>query len=244
MAEGKDFYDENFYRAQKDLSLLAAQVVLPVVAKFVRPQSIIDVGCGVGTWLAVWKKMGLKVFGLDGDYVDRTQFLIDEKDFRPTNLEERINLGQKFDLVQTLEVAEHLSPSRAESFVEDLTNLADVILFSAAIPGQGGTNHVNEQFPSYWTERFLKYNYVCIDCLRSQIWNNNQIEFWYRQNIFIYAKCSELYRYPELQQFYLKHRDNLNTDLVHPHLYFWRLRQLQELIERLQNQKPGGGVGI
>ena len=244
MAEGKDLYDENFYRGQKDISYLAASNILPVVTKFVRPKNVIDVGCGVGTWLKVWQDLGANVFGVDGDYVDRSQLFIEEKYFHPANLEERIKLNKKFDLVQTLEVAEHLTPERADSFVEDLTNLGDVILFSAAILGQSGTNHINEQMQSYWAEKFLRHNYVCIDCIRSQVWNNEQILSCYRQNIFIYVKSSELYRYPELQKFYLEHRDNTITDLVHPQLYFWRLSQLQELynqFQNLKNQYPQGG---
>ena len=244
MAEEKNLYDENFYRLIKDGSYQSATQVLPIVKKFFRPQSVIDVGCSVGTWLAVWKQLGAEIFGVDGDYVDRSQLFIKEKYFHPANLEERIKLNQKFDLVQTLEVAEHLTPERADSFVEDLTKLGDVILFSAAIPGQSGTNHINEQWQSYWAEKFLRHNYVCIDCIRSQIWNVNQIEIHYRQNIFIYAKSSELYRYPELQKFYLEHRDNTNTDLVHPQHYFWRLSQLQELFnqfQNLKNQYPQGG---
>ena len=238
-------YDENFYRAQKDDSYKAASVVLPLVAKFVYPQTVVDVGCGVGTWLAVWKKLGAKILGIDGDYVDRSQLFIDPEEFHSANLEEKIHLNKKFALVQTLEVAEHLSRDRAESFVDDLTNLGDVILFGAAVIGQGGTNHVNEQMQSYWAEKFLRRGYVGIDCLRPQIWADGRIAFYYRQNTILYVKNTELYHYPELQKFYLEHKDGTIFDAVHPEMWIGRLIAFQNFQNQVQahltSQNLGGG---
>ena len=178
---------------------------------------------------------GIDVYGIDGDYVDRSQLLIDEKFFHPANIEERITLDRRFDLVESLEVAEHLTPARADSFVEDLTRLSDVILFSAAIPAQGGTNHVNEQWQSYWAEKFLRFGYVGIDCVRPSVWNNVNASMHYRQNILIYAKSSELYRYPELQEFYLKHRDATIFNAVHPEMWINKLVEFQNAYNQLRN---------
>lgn len=245
---GNQNYDENFYRANRANSQRRANAVLPIVNKFIHPKKVIDIGCGVGGWLSVWKEFfGAEVYGIDGDYVKRKLLLIDEENFYPFNLENRIKLNQKFDLVETIEVAEHLSPARADSFIEDLTKLSDVILFSAAITGQGGTNHVNEQMQSYWAEKFLRQNYVCIDCIRPQIWNNKNIDVIYRQNMFIYAKSSELYRYPELQEYYLKHKENQILDAVHPEIWIGRLIGFQNFYNQvraqLQNRGGGGAVG-
>ena len=178
-------YDENFYRARRKAGLYkSAAEVLSVVGRFIHPRSVIDLGCGTGEWLAAWQNLfGTEIFGVDGDYVDRSQLSVDEKFFHPANLEERVNLNRRFDLVESLEVAEHLSPARADSFVEDLTRLGDVILFSAAIPAQGGTNHVNEQWQSYWAEKFLRLGYVAVDCIRPEIWDNKNIWAHYCQNI-------------------------------------------------------------
>ena len=177
----------------------------------------------------------MNVYGIDGDYVDRAQLFIDEKFFHPANIEERITLERRFDLVESLEVAEHLTPARADSFVEDLTRLSDVILFSAAIPAQGGTNHVNEQWQSYWAEKFLRLGYVGIDCIRPQIWRNLDAGLCYRQNIFIYVKDTELYRYPELQEFYLKHRDATIFNAVHPEMWINKLVEFQNAYNQLRN---------
>ena len=235
---GNENYDENFYRLQKDGSFKSAATILPVVTKFIRPRSVVDVGCGVGTWLVAWKQLsggGINVYGIDGDYVDSSQLFIDKKFFHPANLEERVNLERRFDLAMTVEVAEHLTPARADSFVEDLTKLSDVILFSAAIPAQGGVNHVNEQWQSYWAEKFLRLGYVGIDCIRPSVWNNGNVEFWYRQNIFLYVKSTELYRYPELQDFYLKHRDGMIFNVVHPEMWISKIVNFQNSYNQLRN---------
>ena len=179
---------------------------------------------------------GISICGVDGDYVDRSQLFIDKKFFQPFNLEERINLNRRFDLVESLEVAEHLSPARADSFVEDLTRLGDVILFSAAIPAQGGTNHVNEQWQSYWAQKFLRFNYIAVDCIRPEIWDNKNIWAHYCQNILIYVKGSELYRYPELHDFYLKHRDSTIYDVVHPITFFIKINEFKNFYQRVQEQ--------
>lgn len=188
--------------------------------------------------LSTYKKLqkgGVKVYGIDGDYVDRKWLRIDEKFFHPANLEERINIDSRFDLAMTIEVAEHLTLARADSFVEDLTKLSDVILFSAAIPAQGGTNHVNEQWQSYWAEKFLRLGYVGIDCIRPAVWYDKRVDTCRKQNPLIYAKSSELYRYPELQEFYLKHRDATIFDVVHPEMWIGRLSEFQNAYTQLRN---------
>ncbi len=200
------FYNEAFYRAQKDGSYRAAEVIVPIVLQYIQPRVVIDVGCGVAPWLAVWQKFGAQVLGVDGDYVDRKMLYINESNFQAMDLEQRIiNHGQKFDLAMTLEVAEHLTPARADTFVEDLTKLSDVILFSAAISFQGGVNHINEQMQSYWAEKFSRHGFVCIDCIRPKIWNNDLVAVWYRQNILLYVNADSLQNYPELKIFYLEH---------------------------------------
>ena len=204
--EGDQPYDDNFYRFTTEYGRVRASIILPAAARFVHPRSVIDVGCAWGVWLEYWQKnLGVEeIFGIDGDYVDRTKLCIDEKNFMAANLEERINLDKRFDLVQCLEVGEHLTPERAESFVEDLTKLGDVILFSAAVTTAPGHNHVNCQWQSYWLKKFLKFGYVAVDCIRRQIWYHDDLIHLngnWRQAMFIYVKSTELHRYPELQQY-------------------------------------------
>ena len=89
------------------------------------------------------------------------------------DLENNIQIESKFDLAITLEVAEHLSEIRADSFIDDLCALSDLILFSAAIPDQGGRHHINEQWQSYWEpKRFKQRGYHVYDIVRWKIWSS------------------------------------------------------------------------
>ncbi|HTU82550.1 MAG TPA: hypothetical protein VMF61_10495, partial [Candidatus Acidoferrales bacterium] len=123
--------------------------------------------------------------------------------------------GRTFDLAISLEVAEHLPESSAASFVATLTTLAPAVLFSAAVPFQGGEHHVNERWQSYWAELFERRGYTCVDCVRPRFWNDASIEFWYRQNTLVYVRAAQLERYSKLPKT-LVGRPNYPFDVVHP----------------------------
>jgi SAM-dependent methyltransferase len=187
----------------------SAQAVVPVVNKLLQPASVLDVGCGVGVWVAEWGSAGVSdVLGIDGNYVDRTALRVPLDKFAPVDLRQSFSLGRKFDLVQTLEVAEHLDEAHADTFVESLARHSETILFSAAIPGQGGTHHVNEQWPSYWAEKFAKAGYTAYDIIRPQIWSDPKIKVFYRQNMLLFAR-GRVFEGAEAR-----------LDLVHPDM--WR----------------------
>jgi SAM-dependent methyltransferase len=182
-------YNSTFFDEVARGTRESAQVVVPMLNELVRPASVLDVGCATGTWLAEWSRAGATdVLGIDGDYVDRSALQIPAGNFAPVDLQQPFSLGRTFDLVQTLEVAEHLSAARADAFVESLARHGDVILFSAAIPGQGGTHHVNEQWPSYWAEKFERAGYTAYDLVRPRIWHDTRVQFWYRQNMLLFAR--------------------------------------------------------
>ena len=181
-------HDENTYNVS------AAREILPLVFNEFLPSSVLDIGCGLGTWLNVAKELGVPfILGIDGDYVDRLKLKIADDNFLAKDLNLPIDLQRRFGLVICLEVAEHLPIQSARILIESLVKHGDTILFSAAIPNQGGQNHVNEQWPEYWQELFALFGYSPFDILRSKIWENSKIEWWYRQNIVIYAnKNSEI----------------------------------------------------
>lgn len=183
-------YDEDFYRGQREGSGASAAAVLPIVFGLLgAPSSILDVGCGVGTWIAAAAELGVSdAVGVDGDYVDQSKLLISAERFRARDLVEPLRLERKFDLVMSMEVAEHLEPQHADGFIDSLTRHGDTVLFSAAVPGQGGAHHVNEQWPSYWLPKFAERGFVCFDVLRPAIWDDARIESWYRQNLLIFAR--------------------------------------------------------
>src|SRR5688572_21294277 len=98
-------YDTAFYDLQRDESLRTAQAVVPVVRDLTQPTSVVDVGCGVGTWLAAWRECGvLDVHGIDGSYVDREMLLIPAEHFQPHDLSTPINVERRFELAMSLEV--------------------------------------------------------------------------------------------------------------------------------------------
>jgi SAM-dependent methyltransferase len=194
-----EVYGPEFFEAHVEGSLRSARVVAPIVCELLWPSSVVDVGCGCGTWLAALTECGVRrVLGLDGDYVRRSSLLVSPDCFRAANLEEPISLDEKFDLALCLEVAEHLPSAAAPILVDSLANLSPVILFSAAVPLQRGTNHINEQWPQYWAELFRRIGYKRIDAIRPQIWTDTRVEWWYRQNIFLFVREDQISSYPAL----------------------------------------------
>jgi len=187
-------YSTDFYADRHDASLYSARVILEHVTNILPPlESAVDMGCGVGTWLSVLENEGIKeVHGLDGPWVDTSLLRIAPERFTITNLEESVQLDRRYDLAISLEVAEHLSPASASTFVASLVTASDFVLFSAAIPYQGGSHHVNEQWPEYWAELFDAHGYDAVDCIRSSIWTDNAIPTWYRQNTLLYVQRDRL----------------------------------------------------
>lgn len=186
-------YSAGFYREWAEGSAKSAARAIPELLNWISPRSVVDVGCGIGTWLREFQSHGVAdVLGIDGDYVDRALLAIDPAHFAAQELTRRVNIDRRFDVAVSLEVAEHLPGERALSFVEDLCRLAPLVVFSAAIPGQGGTNHVNEQWQSYWAALFKRCGYEALDVLRPALWNDPEVEFWYAQNMILYASQEAL----------------------------------------------------
>lgn len=189
-------YDQAFFDQQSSRSLQSARIVLGDVLPLLNPRRLIDVGCGVGPWMRAAQDWGVTdITGIDGDYVDRAALLVDPAHFVPADLATArlgpalgARFGQGFDLAVCVEVAEHLPFDQAPSLVQDLTELSDVILFSAAVPFQFGEHHVNEQWPEFWAILFRDRGYVCYDFLRDLVWSNPAVDWWYAQNLLIFAR--------------------------------------------------------
>lgn len=212
-------YAQGFYASRHEDTRKAAETILSVVLEHIpEVHSAVDLGCGVGTWLSVLHKRGVKVVqGMDGSWVDTSLLAIPSESFTHIDLStETISLPQRYDLAISVEVAEHLPAERAKSFVASLTSLSDHVLFSAAIPLQGGRNHINEQWQSYWAALFAELGYVARDVVRPRIWSDSKIAFWYRQNILLYSKKSVLKESPV--QTDQPTQPGL-LDIVHPDFY-------------------------
>jgi SAM-dependent methyltransferase len=171
----------------------SAEVVVPSLLDLVHPASVVDVGCGTGAWLSVLTASGVDdVLGVDGDFVDRSRLLIPSSRFVVADLRRPFELGRTFDLALCLEVGEHLPVEAADLLVSQLTEIAPVVAFSAAIPGQGGVGHINEQWPDWWAERFAERRFRQLDILRPAIWDDDRVAYWYRQNLFLYVRDDRL----------------------------------------------------
>lgn len=189
MPTAQALYTKTFFAGQVDGSNRSASVVVPLLLSLVSVKSVIDVGCGVGPWVATFLDHGIDAWGVDGEYVDHSQLRIPGDRFISRDLTRQLEIGKTFDLAVCLEVAEHLPESRAKGLVADLTALAPCVLFSAAIPGPTGTGHINSQYLPYWIELFASLGYQGVDAIRPTIWGNPDVEWFYQQGIVIFAKA-------------------------------------------------------
>lgn len=210
----KTIYDKKFYDRQMKGSLQSAQIVIPLILEKINSANIhscVDFGCGVGTWLSVIKShiRAADVLGIDFGEPEKEQLKINPEEYRKMDLSDSITLDKMYDLCMSLEVAEHISQERADVFVDNLTKASDIILFSAALPGQGGTGHVNEQRLSYWVEKFAQRGFELYDVIRPYIWYNEAVEPWYRQNMVLFCRQEKNIIEPAKIE-------NFPVDIVHP----------------------------
>jgi 2-polyprenyl-3-methyl-5-hydroxy-6-metoxy-1,4-benzoquinol methylase len=223
-------YDSKAYNTQ------SAREVLPLVFSWLHPKNVLDVGCGNGSWLSVVRDLGIEDYlGLDGSHVLQENLQIPMQKFCPQNLQESFDLMQTYDLVISLEVAEHISETYADVFIENLVKHSNTILFSAAIPHQGGFMHFNEQYPTYWIEKFKKYDFECYDIVRQAIWNNENVQIWYRQNTLIFANSLS----PIASLF----RPVFLGNIVHPNLYEQKALQAQRA-EKMEKGELGISIPL
>jgi SAM-dependent methyltransferase len=230
-------YTREYWAEVSKYARPAAEVIVPLVLELVRPRDVVDVGCGMGTWLRAFRDQGVEeICGIDGEWIDTAALEIPESSFVAADLERPLRLERRFDLVVSLEVAEHLAPASAERFVHSLTGLGEVVLFSAAVPGQGGVGHVNEQWPSYWARLFRREGYVALDPIRGRVWKDERVPSFYAQNTLIFCSEAALDRFPALAAVHLD--DPPPLDIVHPEFFGWAHSRLEEDAEELARLQP------
>ena len=216
-----EIYSKEFYGKETEIALSAAQIILPYILNRINCKTIIDFGCGTGKWLYVAKKISkekIRILGLDGEYAQ--EYLeISSNEFLACDLTKTIDLGCNYDLAISLEVAEHLPITSARTFVQNLTRHSNIILFSAAVPYQGGTKHINEQYPSYWEKIFGEYGFVMCDSLRPVFWNDERIDMCYRQNMFLYCKAA---LQKDIEEKFITKKNII--DIIHPD--YWEREKL------------------
>lgn len=226
-------YTKRWFEKRKTQTWYAALHIVQYVLEVIQPRSVVDVGCATGEFLAAFKENGVEdIQGIDGAYVQRELLVIPQENFKPFDLNLPFTLDRTYDLAICLEVAEHLLPQSAAHFIASLTRLAPIILFSAAIPYQGGDRHLNEQWPEYWADLFKQHGFVPVDALRRNFWLDQEVPFWYRQNMLIFCKEEALAGNEKLRQAYQETNPN-GLSAVHPEMYLARLREYNAIYVRI-----------
>ena len=208
-------------------NIKAPSIIVPKLIDMFSPQSVVDFGCGIGTFLNIFIREGVTdVLGLDGPWVNKDLLKenLPENKFKAVNLENHVSIDKKYDLAISLEVAEHLDESKASVMVDNLVQASDLIVFSAAIPFQGGQNHINEQWPTYWVDLFSQYGYKTLDILRPLFWNDSDVFFWYKQNVFVAVKKGSRSD-AVASNICLSNSTGINS-IVHPDLYLLKVESL------------------
>lgn len=203
------------------------EIIVDELLKIIHPSSVIDIGCGIGTFLNIFRERGCQeTIGVDGAWVDRTLLAkyISVDNFFPRDISDKFLLGKTFDLAICLEVAEHIRQDRSDILVENIVNHSKCVLFSAALPYQQGQNHINEQPLSYWKGKFESHGYKMVDNFRGLIWNEKRVKYWYKQN-------SVWFVHPDSVWF-----DQINNfvappiiDIVHPETLMFKVVDLEKI---------------
>lgn len=183
----------DYNHSQNRHTLAGPQAALRIIFGDYKLSSLLDVGCGTGTWLKAAIELGVTdVFGVDGVALNQDALLIPKGLFRQQDLTGKWDLGRRFDAILCLEVAEHLEQSSGRTLVETLTKHSDRVFFSAACPGQIGQHHINCRWPAYWQGLFNEHGFACSEEIRWKIWENEEIEAWYRQNLLVASRAPDL----------------------------------------------------
>lgn len=210
--------------------------IVPILVQLFQPESVIDVGCGLGNFLSVFRDYGVKdILGIDGNWVQLDKLYIDPVYFRSCDLESGFSIGRRFDMALCLEVAEHISEASADLFIESLVQISDCIIFSAAVPNQGGDHHLNEQPFSYWEKKFAQHGFVFHDIFRNFFWNDCNVKWWYKQNMFLVTRNS--YELPVNMNGLIPTK-SLNT-YIHPELLDFHASRYRFMAEKMRKLQEG-----
>ena len=159
------------------------------------PRSMIDLGGNTGAWCQAFKNAGAqKVLCIDHPRTRQEKLLVDDSEFLACDLSTTLPAPIPCDLAVSLEVLEHVPEPAGEAAVDFLTQSAPMVLFSAAVPGQPGWEHINCKPHAYWKSLFQQRGFERLDIIRPRIIEDATMPFWYRQNLFLFANAAGLGR--------------------------------------------------
>jgi len=186
------------HNAERRTRIANATKCLKLVRALMPLGDVVDFGCGIGAWLFAAEKLGAaSILGIEGHWIADANTVVDKSRIKTADLStDPPVFSKQFDLAITIEVAEHLPEASADAFIRSLISASNHILFSAAVPGQGGVGHVNEQFLPYWVAKFWALGYVPLDPIRPYIANDASVYAWLRQNLVMFVSYGSLIRSP------------------------------------------------
>lgn len=190
-------YDSEFF----DNLLQTSATSAPFIAKYIynnfEPKTVVDIGCGTGEILkALTSLCDIECLGIEGPWINDCQERFEN--IQLANLNEFLPLEKKFDVAICLEVAEHLEERFASTLISTLTESSNIILFSAAIPGQSGTEHINLKYPDYWARHFWEKGFALYLDPRKEFFRNLQLAPWYQQNTLVFRKMDDDWNIAEI----------------------------------------------
>ncbi|CAA0125658.1 Ubiquinone biosynthesis O-methyltransferase [BD1-7 clade bacterium] len=234
-------YSEEFFTSREKVTEASANKVFDVIWSYFQAESVLDVGCATGIWLCEAQKKGVsKIYGIDGPWVPVEHLKIEQDDFWTKDivdiLNQKVSLDSKFDMTICIELAEHLPENKSDDLIEFLTNPTDVVLFSAAVKGQGGTGHVNENTQSYWQKKFDNAGFDAFDVVRPEVWTSPEVNMIYKQNMIVYARRSSA-AHSTFSKTHVAVSDEYSLNRVYPELLEKRSRALEKLVaKKLKNR--------
>lgn len=194
MAVETHIYNDNFFNNTIKFEADSAQAFVEVVLEHFSPRSIVDIGCGAGIYLFEFEKKGIKdILGIDGSVHARNSFLLSEDKLEIFDLAKYYRFKRSYELCLCLELAEHLREEDADTLVDSITSASDLLIFTAAVPGQGprSIGHINEQPHEYWIDKFEKKDYLFQEDLTREMRTKmaeKKVVWWIVNNLMIFKK--------------------------------------------------------
>jgi 2-polyprenyl-3-methyl-5-hydroxy-6-metoxy-1,4-benzoquinol methylase len=192
LAAKQPLYDRSFFEYQDHIQSPVYEALADALYACLRPRSVVDVGCGTGFLLERFAMRGATIRGLEGSRHAIALSPVADSITR-CNLERGVPRLGRFDLCLCIEVAEHLPARTARTLVRGLTELSDVVVFTAATPGQGGAHHINLRPKSFWTALFDGEGFARSELavnLRSAIDGVDSPAWWIRENLTVFERRS------------------------------------------------------